>query len=73
MYATYQTSKDKERTERLYSYLSWDKCKDIKIEEIFSIGPEELKNINFFMREWISFLGDTDGDRAGELILEACI
>ena len=72
MYATYQATKGKERTESLYRYLTWDMCKNTKIEEIFSIGPEELKRIDYFMEEWISFLTDMDGDRAGELLLEAC-
>jgi hypothetical protein len=73
MYATYQATKGKERTESLYRYLTWDMCKNTKIEEIFSIGPEELKRIDYFMEEWISFLTDMDGDRAGELLLEACL
>lgn len=73
MYTTYQITKGKERTESLYRYLTWDKCKNIKIEEVFSIGPEELKDIDSFMEKWIAFLVGTDGDRAGELLLEACL
>lgn len=73
IYATYQITRGKERAESIYRYLTWDKCKDAKIEEIFFIGPEELKNIDSFMEEWISFLKDTDGDRAAELLLEACL
>ncbi|NMB27979.1 MAG: hypothetical protein GX987_08025 [Tissierellia bacterium] len=73
MYATYQITKGKERTESLYRYLTWDKCKNTKIEDMFSIGSEELKNIDSFMEEWISFLADTNGDRAAELLLEACL
>lgn len=73
MYATYQFTKGKERTESLYRYLTWDKCSNIKLEEVFSIGPEELKNIDSFMEEWISFLANMDGDRAGKLLLEGCL
>jgi hypothetical protein len=73
MYATYQITKGKDRFQSLYSYLIWNKSKNIKIEDIFRIGPEELKDIDSFMEEWISFLIDTDGDRAAELLLEACL
>ncbi len=73
MYAIYQTADGKDRAAELYGYLTWDMCKDIKIEEIFITGPEEPKGIDSFMKEWISFLKDTDGDRAGELLLEACL
>lgn len=72
IYAIYQTKKEKDRVEHIFRYLTWGKGKNIKIEEIFRIGPEELKDINSFMEEWISFLIDTDGDRAAELLLEAC-
>lgn len=73
MYAIYQDCKGKNRAENLYRYLTRDKCKNIKIEDIFRIGPEELKYIDSFMEEWISFLINVDGDRAGELLLEGCL
>jgi len=73
MYATYQTRKGKDRADSLYRYLILDKSKDVKIEDIFRIGPEELQGIDSFMEEWISFLIETDGDRAAKLLLEACL
>lgn len=73
LYATYQTRKGRDRAESLYRYLIWEKSKDIKIEDIFSIGPEELEGIDSFVEEWISFLLETDGDRAARLLLEACL
>ena len=73
MYATYQITKGKDKAESLYEYLRWNKGKNIKIEDIFRIGPEELKDIDTFMGEWISFLTDTDSDRSAELLLEACL
>lgn len=73
MYAVYQITKGKERTESLYKYLTWGKCDNVKIMDIFSTGPEELKDIDSFMKEWILFLADTDGDRAGKLLIEACL
>lgn len=73
MYATYQIKKGKDRAKSLYEYLKWDKAKNIKTEDMFSIGPEELKNIDTFIEEWISFLINMDSDRAAELLLEACL
>lgn len=73
MYAKYQITEGKERAATLYRYLLWDMCKNIKLEEMFTVGPEELKEIDRFMEDWISFLKDTDGDLAGGLLVDACI
>ncbi|MFT9493945.1 hypothetical protein [Anaerosolibacter sp.] len=73
MYAKYQVTEGEERAAALYRYLSWDMCKNIKVEEMFTIGPEELQEIDLFIEEWISFLKNTDGDMAGDLLSEACI
>jgi len=56
MYAKYQVAEGVERAAELYRYLSWNMCKNIKIEEMFTVGPEELKGIDSFMEEWITFL-----------------
>ena len=73
MYAIYQTKKGRDRSENIFRYLTWVKGKNIKIEDIFRIGPEELKGIDTFIEEWIAFLIDTDGDRTAELLLDACL
>lgn len=73
MYAKYQTAEGEERAVALYRYFSWGMCKGIKVEEIFIVGPEELKGIDVFIEEWISFLKNTDGDMAGDLLSDACI
>ncbi|MCK9217473.1 MAG: hypothetical protein M0P77_06090 [Firmicutes bacterium] len=49
MYATYQITKGKDRAQSLYGHLRWNKEKNIKIEDIFRIGPEELKDLDTFM------------------------
>ncbi len=71
MYAKYQVAADEERVAALYRYLSWNMCKNIKVEEMFTVGPEELKGIGTFMEEWISFLKNTAGDRAGGAIVRS--
>jgi len=73
MYAKYQAAEGEERAAALYRYFSWGMCKDTKVEEIFIVGPEELKGIDVFIEEWISFLKNTDGDMAGDLLSGACI
>lgn len=73
MYTKYQVTEGGERASALYRYLSWDMYKNIKVEEMFTTGPEELKGIDRFMEDWISFLKNTDGDLAGGLLSEACI
>lgn len=72
MYAKYQDANGKERAASLYRYFSWSICKGIKLENMFTTGPEELKGIDGFMEEWISFLKKTDGDLAGDLLAAAC-
>ena len=73
MYAKYQALEGEERAAALYRCFSWGMCKGTKVEEIFIVGPEELKGIDVFIEEWISFLKNTDGDMAGDLLSDACI
>ncbi|MEA5024282.1 hypothetical protein SDC9_09393 [bioreactor metagenome] len=73
LYARYQAAEGRERSAALYTYLAWDMCKNISIEELFTAGPEELKGLDVFMEEWLDFLKDIPGDRAGDLLIEACL
>ena len=73
IYAKYQTSNGKERAQAIYSYIKLNISKDIKLEEFFTIGPEELVGIGVFLEEWIAFLMCEDGDLAGSLLFEACM
>ena len=73
MYLIFQTETGRERAVDLYSYLTRDTSGHTKVEEIFINGPEELLDIDSFMEGWICFLKDEEGDRVGELMLEACL
>lgn len=73
MYAKYQTANGHTRSSDLYRYFTWDMSKNIKVEELFTVGPEELSEINSFIKEWISFLQSKDGDLAGKLLIDACL
>jgi hypothetical protein len=73
MYAKYQAAEGGERVVEIFRYFSWDMCKGIKVEDFFIVGPEELEEVDVFMEEWISFLKNTEGDMAGDLLSDACI
>ena len=72
MNAKYHAAKGVKRVTALYKYLSLGIGKNIKVEEIFTVGPEELKGIDLFMEDWITFLKNTEGDMAGEFLTVAC-
>lgn len=71
MYTLYSIAKLDHRAEELYKVLSMPRCTNLKIEEIFSVGPKEPKATEAFMEEWIEFLTETPKERAGELLYEA--
>ncbi|KAJ50003.1 hypothetical protein BD780_000822 [Clostridium tetanomorphum] len=73
LYAKYQTSNGEERVQAIYSYIKLNISRDIKLEEFFTIGTEELVGIGVFLEEWIAFLKCEDGDLAGNLLFEACM
>lgn len=73
LYSIYQTSNGKDRAQEVYNYIKLNISKDIKLEEFFTIGPEELAGIDIFLEEWIVFLKCEDGDLAGKLLFEACM
>ncbi|WP_414838594.1 hypothetical protein [Carnobacterium sp. TMP28] len=71
LYAHYQSTVKEKRASVLYRYLLWEMCQDITIEEIFSVRPQEVKDSEEFLVEWINFLQKTSGDRAGNLLTQA--
>jgi hypothetical protein len=73
LYAKYQTSNGKDRVQVIFNYIKLNISKDIKLEEFFTTGPEELVGIAEFLEEWIVFLKCEDGDLAGNLLFEACM
>lgn len=73
LYSCYQTHKGKNRINLIHEYLTWDMCKNISVTDIFSFGPEQIKDEDSFMQEWCSFLQQVHGDRTAELLTDACI
>lgn len=72
LYAQYQVTAMEKRASVLYRYLSWEMCRNIRVEELFSFGPEELTDTDEFMANWIVFLKKMPGDKAGRYLIEAC-
>ncbi len=73
LYACYQETDGLKRIEKLYEYFTWDMAKDMVATDIFAWGPEKLKGTDQFMSEWHPYLAKAPGNRAAELLVDACI
>lgn len=63
-------TKDK-RCRKIYKVLEASVGENLKIDEFFSLGPEELTDREDFLEEWIHFLSSNAEDYAGDLLCEA--
>lgn len=73
LYSCYQVHSGQSRIRKIYEYLTWDECADIKVTDIFSFGPDPIEDADDFMKEWKDFLMHTPGNRAAKLLIDACI
>lgn len=73
IYAVYQSTQGEERIQKLYEYLSWSICGGITMTDVFAFGPEELPDMEGFMQQWHDYLQGIPGDRAAELLTDACV
>lgn len=73
LYSNYQLQPGAQRASILYSYFSYPYFKEIHIEDIFSIGREELRDTEKFLQSWIDFLMEQSGDIAARLLREALL
>lgn len=73
LYSCYQVHSGQSRIRKIYEYLTWDECADIKVTDIFSFGPDPIEDADDFMKEWKNFLMHTPGNRAAKLLIDACI
>ena len=73
IYAKYHTSEGKERASAVFTYLKLNISNNIRLEEFFSVGPEELVGIDVFLDDLITCLKSENGDFAANLLYEACI
>ncbi len=73
LYACYQTNTGQDRIEKIYEYLKREQCSAIVLTDIFAYGPEKITDEMEFMIKWRTFLMNASGDRAAELLVDACI
>ncbi len=73
LYTCYQSTIGEERIRKLYEYLAWGMCGEVKMTDVFAYGPESLSGTSEFMEDWHAYLSHTPGDRAAELLSDACI
>lgn len=73
LYAEYQLQPAGIRAESLFSYFRLSYFKDIHIEDIFSVGREELRGIDLFFQSWIDYLMQQSGEVAARLLREGAL
>ncbi len=73
LYACYQTNTGQDRIEKIYEYLKQKQCSAIVLTDVFAYGPEKITDEMDFMIKWRTFLMNAFGDRAAELLVDACI
>lgn len=73
LYTEYQLQTPDRRAERLYSYFNKSCFKNISIEDIFSLGREELQDMDMFLQLWIDLLMKQQGDSVLRLLNEAIL
>lgn len=73
LYAAYQAAEPEERAPVLYGYFSLHCFKDVHIENMLSMGREELKGLPQFWKSWIALLSEKNGDIAMRLLKEAVL
>lgn len=73
LYAAYQISKPEERAQNLYVYFSIPYFKEIRLEEMLSLGTEELEGLSDFWDAWIMLLANKSGDLECRLLKEAVL
>lgn len=73
LYSNYQLQPATQRASVLYSYFTYPYFKEIHIEDIFSIGREELRDTDIFWQLWIDFLRQQSGEVSARLLKEGSL
>ena len=73
LYSSYQFQTATQRASVLYSYFTYPYFKEVHIEDIFSIGREELRDTDIFLQSWIDFLMQQSGEVAVRLLKEGLL
>ena len=73
LYSNYQLHTAAQRASVLYSYFTYPYFKDIHIEDIFSIGREELRDTDIFWQLWIDFLRQQSDEVSARLLKQGSL
>lgn len=73
LYAVYQAASPETRAQELYGYFSIPFFRNVKLEQMLSLGREELKGLPEFWDSWIKLLSSKGGDMEGRLLKEAVL
>ncbi len=73
LYACYQTQPAGQRAAAIYQYFAYPSFAKIKIEDILTVGREELEDQAEFFQAWITYLKQQSGDLAARLLQEASL
>lgn len=73
LYAAYWAAKPKERARSLYGYFANSAFRNIRVQDSFQIGREELPDQNEFWEDWIRLLEERQGDIEARLLEEAVV
>lgn len=71
LYAAYQSTAKEQRAEKIYGYFSVPFCREIRLEDMLSVGREELGEQPEFWDSWIALLAGKNGDVEERLLKEA--
>lgn len=73
LYSTYQAVKMKERASKLYVLFSKKMFKDIKLEDMMTVGTEPLEDFDSFVELWIAYLREQNDNYTSGLLREAVV
>lgn len=73
LYADYQVLPANERVKDMYLYFSYSTFTKLRLEEMFYVGREELKDTEQFWEDWIDLLKEKKGDTEARLLKEAIL
>lgn len=73
LYTTYQVTEMGKRAQKLYEYFSRVMFREIKLEEMMTVGYEPLEQFDSFMELWIAYLRGQDDVWTSRLLTEAVL
>lgn len=70
LYSKYQSTNPIKCAKEIYELFKFDMFSEIHIDEFFSVGPEEIINVDGFIEQWIQYLKNKDEELAAKLLAD---